>query len=241
MVEAYREKVLSLSDTHSFEDGFNGSFGDYRIRKVTEAVKLLPECGSVLEIGCGEGRMTEALSKIFDRVVVVEPSTSFLSKTVTRVSGVKSHNCFFEDFQVKERFDCVIATGVLEHVLDVGRFLSGVKKCMRNDSLFVVTVPNAGSLHRRIGQKMGIIRSLDELGELDKKVGHYRYYDFQSLVAEFASNGMQVVTLGGIFLKPVPFSDFGKFTQGTIEALFLLGDSYPELCAEIFVVARRAL
>ena len=238
----YRDKVLDVGEKYSFEEGFNGKFGIYRIARIREALQLLPECGNVLELGCGEGRITEFLATRFYRVDAVEPTERAFKIAVERTADLKNvdiNQMFAEDWHDERTFDCVVATGVLEHVQNVEKFLSVVKRSLKKDGLFILTVPNASSLHRRIGLKMGLISRLDELGALDQRVGHYRYYDFNSLTADLNANGLLVVSARGILLKPLPFGELEKLNGEYLDALFELGNELPDLCAEIFVVARR--
>lgn len=239
----YRGKVLEVGETHSFEDGFNGKFGVYRIERIREALQLLPDCGNVLELGCGEGRITEFLVTRFERVVAVEPSPKPLEIARRRVqdNNIDFFNGFAEDYDTGEKFDCVVATGVLEHVQNVEKFLSVVKKALKPNGIFILTVPNAASLHRRIGLKMGLIQSLNELGSLDARVGHYRYYDFGSLINELSANGLSIFSLKGILLKALPFGDLEKLSEEYLNGCFALGNELPELCAEIFCIAKRML
>ena len=234
------QRVVGIADNHSYEDGFNGKFGEYRIRKIREAISLLPEMNSVLEIGCGEGRITAFLDGCFERVVAVEPSEKFLEKAKKRATA-EFHQSLFENWDSHEKFDCIVITGVLEHVRDVGVFLRLVKEKMKKETLVILTVPNAYSLHRRLGLKMGLIGSLTELGELDNKVGHYRYYDSVGLIRDLNGNGFAVLSMGGIFLKPLPFAEIERLPEEYLEALFLVGEEYPESCAELFVIAKRML
>ena len=64
-------------------------------------------------------------------------------------------------------------------------------------------VPNAGSLHRRVGQKMGVLGALTDLNETDHKQGHRRVYTVATLLADIAGAGLAVETQGTFMLKPL--------------------------------------
>ncbi len=56
-----------------------------------------------------------------------------------------------------QRFDVVLATEVLEHLLNPGRFLAAVQRLMvPHDSIFIVTVPNAFRLETLLGLWRGV-------------------------------------------------------------------------------------
>lgn len=220
--------------SHRFEDGFNGEFGEYRINELSEFVNS----GSVLEIGCGEGTITKFLLGVCRRVVSIEPDARAFE--VAKSLGAETHNVRFEDFETQEKFDYVIATGVLEHIEDDKAFVNKVKRFLKPLGKFIVTVPNSDSLHRQIGLEMGIIQDLKELGELDRKVGHYRYYDDSSLCDLMLKNGFWVTSLRGIFLKALPQDEMQFLPKRYRPALYRLGKKHPSLCAEIFCVAEMA-
>ena len=229
----YREKVLQVGENHSYAEGFNGLFSKYRIAEFAGVIKG----GSVLEIGCGEGNITKFLTERCDRVVAIEPSLRFYNVVCekNRSPKLELHNVFAEDFETGETFDHIVASGVLEHVEDVGVFLAHTKKFMRKDSTFSLTVPNGESLHRRIGLERGIISSLSELGPLDKKVGHFRYYQFETLRKDLEREFV-VRDMRGIFLKPIPSEGMAWFKEEYYDALYEAGKYIPEFCAEIFAV-----
>lgn len=47
------------------------------------------------------------------------------------------------DLDINQQFDVVVAGELLEHLLNLGMFFSGVKSLMTNDGILILTVPNA--------------------------------------------------------------------------------------------------
>ena len=177
--------------------------------------------------------MTEYL-RTKGRVVSLEAALRPYERTKARLGG-EVHHCLLEDFASDEKFDSVIATGVLEHVEKPDAFLQKVRTFMNGE--LILTVPNASSLHRQIGKKMGLLGDLQELSELDREVGHYRYYDASSLKQVLTENDFRVKSMTGILVKPVQFEFMERFSERYLEALYNLSDELPDLCAEVFVVA----
>lgn len=228
-----KEKLNQVSSVHSYTGGFNGEFAKYRIRKLNECNNILS--GSVLDVGCGEGQILDYLHGKFDKVVAIEPAMKPYNITKNKFPNLEIYNTIFEEFEYDDRFDVVLAMGVLEHVPDPQVFLRQARKYLKGR--LVVTVPNGESLHRRIGMKMGLIKSHDELGVLDVRVGHHRYYDFDSLRREIETAGFEVGVMTGIFVKPFPFPEIAKLSEDYREGLYKLSYELPRLCAEIFLIA----
>ena len=233
----YREKVLAVGAAHDYNGGCNGELTKYRIKRINESLKGL-NLRNALEIGPGTGSITKDLLLRFERVVAVEPVESWCARVGEM--GAETHNLFFEDFETDEKFDVIVASGVLEHVEDPNALLQHMQKFMHDETVAMFIVPNAGSLHRHLGRAMGLIKTLEELTPLDRQVGHYRYYNFSTLQNDFERNGYTVLRMSGIFLKPLPSSEMNRLPKDKYyDALDYVGRSLPTMGAEIFLMARR--
>ena len=102
----------------------------------------------------------------------------------------------------------------------------------------VVGVPNAKSFHRIVAVKTGLLESIYSLNERDLQLGHERVYDMDLLKTHLTEAGFKIGNETGAFLK---FLDNGQiekwFSQEMIQAFYELGNDFPELCAEILVIA----
>ena len=79
------------------------------------------------------------------------------------------------------------------------------------------------------------------MSEADVHHGHRRVYDPESLRAEFLGAGLNVEHFGGYWLKPVSNSQLEEtWTESMTDAYFRLGERYPDIAAEIYVVATRS-
>jgi hypothetical protein len=91
---------------------------------------------------------------------------------------------------------------------------------------------------------MGLIDSLYDLTPNDLKGGHRRVYDRVSLNRELEAAGFKIIAQGGILFKP--FADFqmdklidiGILGTEQCEGLYKLGQEYPDMCADLYVIAQ---
>jgi SAM-dependent methyltransferase len=76
--------------------------------------------GSALDIGCGAGRMTRALSRVFETVYAVDVSSEMVSLARTALQDVPNVHLFQNDGRslemVREPLDCAVAYGVFPHL-----------------------------------------------------------------------------------------------------------------------------
>ncbi len=158
---------------------------------------------NALDLACGDGLLTKEISKRFKRVVAVEASCYHVEVARQRVPEAEFHVALIGDFDTGgELFDRIYMFSILEHLENPVEVLGKVKHWLSKDGFIVACVPNALSLNRRIGQKMGLIKDCYELTKQDIEVGHKKLYDPEMLGDEIVKAGLIPSAMGGILLKP---------------------------------------
>ncbi len=85
---------------------------------------------------------------------------------------------------------------------------------------------------------MGMLERVDSLNASDIKNGHRRVYNFSGLKRDFESAGLRIIQSGGYWLKTLSNAQINEFyTVEMINAFLKLGEEYPEIAGEIYVVA----
>lgn len=193
----------------------------------------------VLELGYGEGILNESLLKAGHEVTLVEGSDLLIEdarkKYGSRLSVIHT---LFEDYHPDQKFDAVIASHVLEHVDDPVALMKMVKDWIHPESVVLVIVPNAESIHRRLAVKMGMVPALDTLSPRDHLVGHQRVYSYVEVENDLAKAGFKVAEAGGYFLKVLPNGMMLSYSQELLMALNAISEELPkELLANLAIVA----
>lgn len=238
MADTSNSRLDAIAARHSYREGFNGRLSRYRIFRLEEA--LGGSTGRALEIGAGEGPITRWLAGRYERVDAIEPAAAFFEVLERDFAGdehVHLERVTFEGFAGDPGYDAIVAAGVLEHVEHPVPFLEKARGLLAPGGRLCLTVPNAESLHRRVGLEMGMLGEITELGELDHKVGHYRYYTFDTLRADLEAAGFLAIELSGVVLKPLPNSKMDELSLEYCDALFEIGRGLDRYCAEIFAGA----
>jgi SAM-dependent methyltransferase len=201
--------------------------------------------GVGLELGSEVGYMSERLAALVEHLDIVDGSAAFLEQVKKRnIPNVSYHCSLFEDFRPSQPYDCIFASHVLEHVKDVQLVLRMVKNALKPNGTLFATVPNARAVSRQLARHMGLIDSLYSLTPNDIKGGHRRVYDRCSLDRDIETAELIIVAEGGILFKP--FADFqmdqlidsGLLGPQQCEGLYRLGHEYPDMCADLYVIAR---
>ena len=83
--------------------------------------------GTAIEYGCGVGRITEVLAMYFDRIDGIDYCNDFIEKAKMNsadkaINNVNYYVCSIAEFVPKEKYDCVICSGIFEYQ-DENQFL----------------------------------------------------------------------------------------------------------------------
>ena len=194
---------------------------------------------SVLELGPAEGVMTDLLVRSGYTITVVEGSQMFCESLKKRLPEIQVFHDLFETFHPATRFDTIILGHVLEHVADPVGLLKRVKSWLCPDGRIFCAVPNANSIHRQAAVLMGLLEAETSLNDSDLQHGHRRVFSPQQLKSTFIEAGLLVELFGGYWLKPLSNGQIqSNWTQPMIDAFMILGEKYPEIAGEIYIVAK---
>ncbi len=207
------------------------------------AIKPFLEGNIILEVGIANGEMTQYLFQHFEKVIGLEGSSHFIEEIKKRFPEYYKSNrlelihSLLEDYSSDIKYDIILFSHILEHLDKPGEILLKLKKWIKKDGKIIILVPNANSLHRQVGVKMGLLNRIDDLNDLDKKLGHKRVYTWDTLKETLIDSGLKIVELGGYFLKPLANYQIEKwFTEKMIDAFFELGKKYQEMGVEIYAI-----
>src|SRR5580765_8428104 len=178
---------------------------------------------SLLELGIGHGYSARRFVTQFPRYVVVEGSTKIIDRFRSQegTGAVEIVQAMFEEFTTTEKFDVIVMGFVLEHVRDPGSILRRYHDFLTPGGSLFVTVPNAESLHRRLGHEAGLLDDLMALSGADEQLGHRRLYTVASLRSAVEQAGYCVKAVEGLFLKPITTSQMKtlQFSGPVLDAM----------------------
>ncbi|MCC7421115.1 MAG: methyltransferase domain-containing protein [Planctomycetaceae bacterium] len=141
LAEAEKQKrtTVAVSTTSSEKDR---SYYDF---DRPDVLALIPsEARSVLDIGCGSGRLGELLKRRQPaRVVGIELDPGAAQRAAARLDDVRRMNLEEDvaDFAAGQ-FDCVVCADVLEHLRHPERLLEKIREWLAPDGCLVSSIPN---------------------------------------------------------------------------------------------------
>lgn len=194
----------------------------------------------ILELGPAEGVMTELLSRTGMELTVVEGSSVFCGSLCQRFPTIKVVHALFEEFEPEYKYDMIVLGHVLEHVQEPEGVLRRACSWLRPEGRIFAAVPNARSLHRQAAVIMDLLPQEDALNDIDRHHGHRIVFNPESFRAAFTRAGFVIDVFGGYWLKPVSNDQIeDTWTPAMVDAFMQLGERYPDIAAEIYVVASK--
>lgn len=199
---------------------------------------------SAIFMGLGDGSLLEQIGPRFKALAVVEAADVLVLEARRRFAAMQNLQfvtSYFEAYAPASNRQgaCILGNHVLEHLDNPVEVLSKTRSWLRPDGIAIFTVPNATSLHRRIGVEMGVLQKNNELSQQDKVVGHQRVYDRPGLRADVIAGGYAVIEEGGFNLKLVSQAQMVDWPEALHAAIYRVSRECPaELCSNLYVVCR---
>jgi len=194
--------------------------------------------GPILEMGPAEGHMTRDLAALGQPLTLVEGAAPFCESLRARFPQATVVNALFEDFAPETRFQTIVLGHVLEHVDHPVDILARAREWLAPGGRIMAAVPNARSLHRQAAVIMGLLPFEEALNEADLRHGHRRVYNPETFRRDFLQAGLTIEIFGGYWLKPVSNAQIERdWSEQMLTAFMALGERYPDVAGEIYVVA----
>ncbi len=97
----------------------------------------------ILEIGCSTGALLSILqSKGYTNIVGMDPSKTCV-EVVRNIYGIDAFVGTISTLNEHEKFDVIIMTAVLEHVVDIDAVMKALRGSLNYDGLLLLEVPDA--------------------------------------------------------------------------------------------------
>lgn len=234
-VSREHERLARIAGDSRYAAGINADTIRYSFRIFERHLRG----DSILEMGPAEGVMTELLARTGKSLTVVEGSRAFCDSIAQRLPAVRVVHSLFEEFEPARSFDNIVLGHVLEHVADPAAIVARAAGWLAPQGRMMAVVPNSRSLHRQAAVLMRLLPREDALNETDRQHGHRRVFDPESFRDCFVAAGLAIEVSGGYWLKPLSNRQLEEtWTPQMLDAFMQLGERYPDIAAEIYVVAR---
>lgn len=144
-------KVRAFYDQEYYADVDGGGCVDWHPRRIAARLGNL-DGRAVLDIACGTGEWLAHLQSLGAAPSGIDISSVAVGACRDRLPRTEVHEGVAEALPFEAgRFDLVTCLGSLEHFLDQSKALAEMRRVAKSDARFLILVPNAGFLTRRLG------------------------------------------------------------------------------------------
>lgn len=138
--------------------------------------------GDFLEIGCGYGYLLGEARCYFDRRVGTEFSAQ--AAEIARVTGAEVFVGGVEQLPAEAKFDCIVATQVIEHVYEPLTFVKQLVSQAKNCGHIIIATPDIGGILRKaMGRRWPSFKVPE----------HVLYFDYKTLRGLMSRAGLNNV------------------------------------------------
>ena len=167
--------------------------GSMDVRRIKTIVKLVGKNSTVLDLGCGDGVISQPISKNCNDVSGIDNSEYAIKsypKNKMTIYDLDLNGDWANE--IDKKFDCVIAAEVIEHIYDTDKFLTNIHNVLKTSGELVLSTPNLASLPRRLLLLFGINPFIETTAR-EEDAGHVKYFMFQPLKILLQENGFEVI------------------------------------------------
>ena len=152
----------------------------------------------ILDVGCGEGILAKLLETKGNRVTAFDVSERAVN--LARRNGVEAFVCDIEneDPPLKDKFDVIILSEVLEHLVFPDKVLRKIKKYLKEAGYVILTFPNIAFFRYRFQLLKGRFPK-QHLYEADE---HLHYWSIPNFRQFLAKCGLEVTDLRAHYVFP---------------------------------------
>ena len=188
--------MLELYRTDEYFEGGDVGYASYTalepalratFRRLVRQLRRRGFGGDLLDLGCGYGFLLEEARSTFRSATGTEFSER--AAAVARARGLKVVTGGLHDLPAGSRFDCIVASHVVEHLYDPVAVLPTILARLRPGGSLVVATPDMGSAWRRL---------LGARWPSFKVPEHVLYLDRDAL-------GRLLAGAGFVAVRPMPF------------------------------------
>jgi len=123
---------------------------------------------SVLDVGCGNGGIAFAVASLGCEILGVDVDRPSIeqARNVNPYPHARFEVVADDRFDLKETYDLIICSEVLEHLVTPQRLLNTMARHLKDDGLLLITVPNGYGPREILGRTETFLRTKLGLGRL---------------------------------------------------------------------------
>jgi SAM-dependent methyltransferase len=163
-----------------------------------------PDAFDILDVGCGTGTMGKALlhGNPFRHVSGITYSSDEAEFALIKYDEVYVHDLNDFSLRLKQKYDCIIFSHVLEHTMQPLMVLKHYLQWLRPGGKVIIALPNVLFFKNRWQLLRGNFKYDPQGGFMDST--HLRFFDFDTAKALAENAGLTIENANGYGAFPLP-------------------------------------
>lgn len=117
--------------------------------------KFIPKEAYILEIGCSTGKLLDFIKKRgYSNLIGIEPAPE-CKKIAKNEFGINVITSTLEKYKTNKKYDLIILSAVLEHLVDVRNAISKTYSLLKNNGMVYICVPDTGNVYKNFAEPYG--------------------------------------------------------------------------------------
>lgn len=186
----------SYYESNSFQLGCLSSPRVELIRKAID--NILGAGGVLLDIGCGDGRITDLFRDKFKYLYGIDISEKFVNEANERGIMAKVVDININSLPYPDSFfDVILCSEVIEHIFDTDFLLQECRRVLKDKGYLVLSTPNLAAWYNRILFVFGFQPIQSEI-RLKGGTGHIRVFTLKALKRLLMEYNFQIKDIFGV-------------------------------------------
>lgn len=150
-LKSYYDDSYYSANTTKFSSSIEKYIDIFRRRKARRIVKYLPQNGSVLDIGCGNGRFLSYIARYVQYQLFGTELEGNSAKRAAEIPGIQLKiGTISENDFMPESIDVVTMYHVFEHLQEPRKTLKIISSILKVNGVLVLAMPDIGSWQAKI-------------------------------------------------------------------------------------------
>jgi len=164
--------------------------------RIDAAVKLVPRCGNLLDIGCGNGELIKRVADTVSEVYGLELSENRLTDARKKLAGYKNVHLSAADVNKgipfeDGYFDCVTMIALIEHFYSPAEIIKEIRRILKDSGKLIIEFPNIGYIKDVLMLMMG------RLPYPARDPGHLHVFTLRAVRRLLAENNFEIRKIRG--------------------------------------------
>ncbi|QSZ27972.1 glycosyltransferase [Aceticella autotrophica] len=216
--------------------GYSHSYYFFKRPEILNKIPL--KARNILDVGCGAGALgLELKNRKYVKVVGIELNNDIAKIAKNVLDDVIVGDIESLAFNYPENyFDTIILADVLEHLRDPWSTLTKMKRYLKDDGIFIVSIPNINHISI-ILKLLGGNFEYEDAGLLDKT--HLRFFTKNTILQAFRESKFEILNIENIVLNNDYFKNIAHIFSDIAKQLNVSPNYEEEGIAYQYIITAR--